>query len=307
MSHFDIYSYETSCRYNVPLSNISWFRCGGDANILWKPNKIDDLIHFCLNFEEKDKIHIIGACSNIIIRDGGVRGVVIKLGSGFSYINQLAEKRIEVGCATLDSNVASFCADNGISGFEFLVGIPGTIGGNIRSNAGCYGREISDVLERLYAIDTNGVEYEFNKDDIGFSYRRNSLPHNMIFTKVIMRGNDGNSKDINDKMNLIKRQRESSQPIREKTSGSTFVNPSAIKAWELIDRCGLRGIRVGNAQMSNLHCNFMINNGNTSAAELEALGELVRSTVKREAGIELCWEIDRIGSYVGLKVDDKRP
>ncbi len=274
---------------------MTWFKVGGAADVLYKPVDEDDIANFLKQNGGKLPVTVIGAGSNIIIRDGGVEGVVIKLGSGFTEIEILPEGDLLVGAACLNFNLAKFTQANGIKGFEFLVGIPGTVGGGVAMNAGSYGLEFKDIVKSVYALDKMGAQMQIPLKDIGFDYRKNSLPTNLIYTKVVFRADRGDPNEIKLKMQDINKKRAETQPITEKTSGSTFANPEGKRAWELIDQAGLRGTRIGDAVISEKHCNFMINQGNANASDMEQLGEFVKNKVKDHSGIELKWEIKRIG------------
>ncbi len=280
---------------NYKLAHLTWFKVGGAADILYKPVDEDDIANFLKQNGGKLPVTVIGAGSNIIIRDGGVEGVVIKLGSGFTEIEILPEGDLLVGAACLNFNLAKFTQANGIKGFEFLVGIPGTVGGGVAMNAGSYGSEFKDIVKSVYALDKTGAQMQIPLKDIGFDYRKNSLPTNLIYTRVVFRADRGDPNEIKLKMQDISKKRAETQPITEKTSGSTFANPEGKRAWELIDQAGLRGMRIGDAVISEKHCNFMINQGNANASDMEQLGEFVKNKVKDHSGIELKWEIKRIG------------
>jgi len=280
---------------NYKLAHLTWFKVGGAADVLYKPVDEDDIANFLKQNGGKLPVTVIGAGSNIIIRDRGVEGVVIKLGSGFTEIEILPEGDLLVGAACLNFNLAKFTQANGIKGFEFLVGIPGTVGGGVAMNAGSYGSEFKDIVKSVYALDKIGAQMQIPLKDIGFDYRKNSLPTNLIYTKVVFRADRGDPDEIKLKMQDINKKRAETQPITEKTSGSTFANPEGKRAWELIDQAGLRGMRIGDAVISEKHCNFMINQGNANASDMEQLGEFVKNKVKDHSCIELKWEIKRIG------------
>ncbi len=282
-------------RENYNLAHLTWFKVGGAADVLYTPVDEDDIANFLKQNGGKLPVTVIGAGSNIIIRDRGVEGVVIKLGSGFTEIEILPEGDLLVGAACLNFNLAKFTQANGIKGFEFLVGIPGTVGGGVAMNAGSYGSEFKDIVKSVYALDKMGAQMQIPLKDIGFDYRKNSLPTNLIYTKVVFRADRGDPNEIKLKMQDINKKRAETQPITEKTSGSTFANPEGKRAWELIDQAGLRGMRIGDAVISEKHCNFMINQGNANASDMEQLGEFVKNKVKDHSGIELKWEIKRIG------------
>jgi len=277
------------------LKHLTWFKVGGNAEVFFKPVDSEDLASFLVQNNQKLPITIFGAGSNIIIRDGGIEGVTVKLGQNFSNIESIDDHLI-VGSSCLNYNLAKFCQANAISGFEFLVGIPGTIGGGVAMNAGAYGHEFKDILVKMEAIDFAGNFRTFTNEEIGFKYRGNSLPKDLIILKAVFKVTKGNSKDILARMNEINNARSQTQPIKERTGGSTFANlTDKLKSWQLIDKAGLRGYRIGDASISELHCNFMINNGNATAKDLEDLGDFVQKKVFEDSGVELNWEIKRIG------------
>jgi len=283
-------------KQNYNLKHLTWLKVGGDADIFFKPEDIEDLKTFLKENNNRFPITVIGAGSNLIIRDKGVEGIVIKLGRNFTDIQFIDNNLIVAGAGCLNSNLAKFCLVNSIAGFEFLVGIPGTVGGGVAMNAGSYGREFKDIVASVEVLDTEGNLIIIPVDRIGFSYRTNSLPKDLIFTRVFFQAeNKEDPNKIKQKMDEISAIRSSSQPVSEKTGGSTFANPEGFKAWELIDKAGLRGVRVGGACMSEMHCNFMINDNNATATDMENLGELIRQKVKENSGVELQWEIKRIG------------
>ena len=284
-------------REEVDLSKNSWFNVGGKAEVLYKPSDTVDLSCFLKNVSKEIPITILGACSNVIIRDKAIDGVVIKLGRGFTDIN-VSGTNVEIGCAALDHNVALFLSEHSLSGLEFLIGIPGVIGGAIAMNAGCYGQELSDHLVSVEAVDIESGKISYlNKDQLGLSYRYNKVANKYIFTKASFALQNRDKQEVQERMNSISSQREETQPIKFKTGGSTFKNPydHRLKAWQLIDKAGLRGYKLGDAQISEKHCNFMLNLGSATAKNLEQLGELVRDRVYRDSGIMLEWEIKRIG------------
>jgi len=291
---------------NAPLGAVGWFRCGGTADILFKPADADDLRAFLTACPQNLPVHVFGVLSNTIIRDGGLRGVTIRLGKEFASVEALPGHRIRVGALALDASVAKAAAAAGVAGLEFFSGIPGTIGGALRMNAGCYGTETKDVLIEAEALDRNGALHKLTPSEMGMAYRHTTTPDDYIFTNAVFQGRAGDPDDITAQMKEIKEKREGSQPIREKTGGSTFANPSATelsqaglpadtKVWQLIDRAGGRGLTIGGAMMSEKHCNFMINTGDAIAADLENLGEEVRRRVAQDSGITLRWEIRRLG------------
>ena len=283
---------------NAPLSQLTWFRVGGPAEILFKPADQDDLIFFLQNCPADISVTVLGVASNIIIRDGGIKGVVIRLGREFAAID-IRDNQITCGAAALDLNAAIAAREAVLTGLEFLSGIPGTIGGALRMNAGAYGREIKDCLIAAEAVDRQGNLHSLSLAEMAFSYRKSGIPADWIFTRAILQGAPGDENTIQSRMDEIKNARESSQPVRARTGGSTFANPASNsgghKAWQLIDEAGCRGLTIGGAKMSELHCNFMINEGNATAADLETLGEKVRAAVMAKSGITLEWEIKRIG------------
>lgn len=292
-------------RNNYNLSHLTWFKVGGSAEIFFKPLDVQDLANFVSQNQQHRSITVLGAGSNIIIRDGGIDGVVVKLGQNFTNIelqndNEIYsnQKSISVGSGCLNYNLAKFCQMHAITGFEFLVGIPGTIGGGVVMNAGAYGSEFKDIIIAIEAIDSRGNFILIPNEEIGFKYRGNNLPKDLIITRAIFKATIGEREMILAKMDEINKNRLATQPIKERTSGSTFANPENHKAWQLIDKAGMRGYRIGGASMSQLHCNFMINHGNSSARDLEDLGDLVKKNVFEDSGISLEWEIKRIGKYV---------
>ena len=284
---------------NYPLSKITWFKVGGPAEVLCLPSNIVELKMILSIVPKEFQINVIGVCSNLLIRDGGVSGVVIKLGHDFKSIRREGNEFV-VGGAALGVIVARLAAKSGISGLEFLSGIPGTIGGAVAMNAGAFGSEISDVFVSCEVIDRFGNFFIFSKNDLNFSYRYSSLLEKYILLNVRLKGAFGNKGHIESKIQRIKSEREKVQPIRKRTGGSTFKNPSSSKrAWELIDIAGCRGLVRGGAIVSTLHCNFLINTGFATATDIEGLGEDVKMRVFNRTGTELEWEIKRIGSNLG--------
>ncbi|KAJ6645044.1 D-alanine--D-alanine ligase, partial [Pseudolycoriella hygida] len=289
-------------RNNYPLKHLNWFKVGGAAEVFFKPVDLADLVDFLLNSPPNISITVLGAGSNTIIRDGGIEGVVIKLGQNFTNIELMPGNKLAVGSGCLNFNLAKFCQENSIRGLEFLIGIPGTIGGGVTMNAGAYNSEFKDIIVEIEAVNFHGEIITLTNEQIGFKYRGNNLPNNLIITKAIFRAEIGDKEAITTKMNGIINNRQTTQPIKERTGGSTFANPTNYKAWELIDKVGMRGYRIGGAVISELHCNFMINSGDALARDLEDLGELVKSKVLADSGISLKWEIRRIGKYdISLK------
>ncbi len=285
---------------NAPLGHMTWLRVGGPAEVLFKPADFDDLAAFLAACPDDVPVTVMGVASNTLVRDGGVPGVVIRLGRGFNGI-EIDGDTVTAGAAALDLNVAMHCAENGLGGLEFLSGIPGTIGGALRMNAGAYGAETADVLVEAVALDSKGATHRLTTQDMNMGYRHNGAPADYIFTGCTLRGMADEPGKIMERIAKIKAAREETQPIRERTGGSTFANPSqddpsvAHKSWELIDAAGCRGLTVGGAQMSEKHCNFMINTGDATAEDIETLGETVRARVLENSGIDLRWEIRRIG------------
>ncbi len=279
---------------NAPLKDLVWFRVGGPAEILFRPTDIEDLATFLYAKPEDLPVTVIGVGSNLLIRDGGIPGVVVRLSGNFGKM--AAEgNRVRAGAAALDAAVARAAAEAGIAGLEFLRGIPGTIGGALRMNAGCYGREIKDVFVEAKAVDASGKLLTLGANDMGFVYRKSAVPDDLIFVEAVFEGTRADPEDVRARMNALVEQRESTQPVRAKTGGSTFKNPPGHKAWQLIDEAGCRGLMHGGAQVSEKHCNFLINTGDATAADIEGLGEEVRARVKVRFGTALEWEIKRVG------------
>ena len=282
---------------NAPIAETTWFRVGGAAQVLASPADEEDLAYLLSALPREIPVTTIGLGSNLIVRDGGVGGVVIRLGGrGFGAIEFTADARVFVGAAAPDQRVAKAAAEAGVAGLAFLRGVPGSIGGALRMNAGAHGGEIKDVLMQARGIDRSGARRAFSNAELGFAYRHNSAPEDIVFTGAMFQGRRGDPAAIQAEMERITRAREATQPIREKTGGSTFKNPAGFKAWELIDRAGCRGLRRGGAQVSDMHCNFLINLGAATAADLETLGEEVRRRVLESSGVALEWEIRRIGA-----------
>ncbi len=281
---------------NSPLAGITWFRVGGPAEVMFRPADRADLMQFLAAKPADAPVTVIGVGSNLLVRDGGVPGVVVRLGRGFADI-RVAGERVTAGAAALDLNVAFGARDAGLAGLEFLSGIPGTIGGALRMNAGAYGREMVDATDAAEALDEEGRLHRLSRAELGFSYRRSAVPDGWIFVSAELLGRPDDPAEIARRMRDIQQTRESSQPIRTRTGGSTFANPTGAKhkAWELIEAAGCRGLRRGGAVVSEQHCNFLINTGNATAADLEGLGEEVRRRVLAATGVALEWEIRRIG------------
>jgi UDP-N-acetylmuramate dehydrogenase len=279
---------------NQSLAELTWFRVGGPAQVLFMPEDEQDLAYALANLPADIPATIIGLGSNLIVRDGGVPGVVIRLGRGFSEI-AVEDTRIRAGAAVPDVKVARAAQEAGIAGLSFMRGIPGGVGGALRMNGGAYGRETKDALVEARAVDRQGRVHVLRNADMGYSYRHCGVPGDYIFTEALYQGERGDPAVIAAEMDKITESREATQPIKSRTGGSTFKNPQGRKAWQLIDAAGCRGLKVGGAQVSELHCNFLINRGGATAADIEALGENVRRRVRETSDIELEWEIGRIG------------
>ncbi len=279
---------------HVILAPTAWFRAGGAAEFLIRPADVEDLATLLRDLPHEMPVTIIGAASNLIIRDGGIPGVVVKLARGFNEI-QVQPDGIIAGAAALDITVAEHAAAANFTGLEFLSGIPGTIGGAVAMNAGAYGGDVSQILDWAELITRSGEVLRLTANELALSYRRSNLPPGAVVTRARFRAQPGDAKAIAARMAEIKTSREATQPVRARTGGSTFANPPDMKAWELIDAAGCRGLSRGDAQVSQLHCNFLLNNGGATAADLEGLGEEVRRRVKETSGVSLHWEIKRIG------------
>jgi UDP-N-acetylmuramate dehydrogenase len=279
---------------DVSLAAITWFRVGGPAEVLFRPADADDLATFLARRPADVPVTVLGVGSNLLVRDGGVPGVVIRLGRAFAAI-EVEGDEIVAGAGALDANVARTALEAGIGGLEFLSGVPGTIGGALRMNAGAYGGEMKDVVASARAVAPDGTIHELDNAALGFAYRGCAVPRDWIFLSARLSGLRTPHEAIARRMDEIRGKREATQPIRTRTGGSTFANPEGAKAWELIDKAGCRGLALGGAKVSEQHCNFLINTGTATAADLEALGEEVRRRVFAATGVRLAWEIDRIG------------
>ena len=279
---------------NQSLAELTWFRVGGPAQVLFMPDDEDDLAYFFANLPPDIPVTVVGLGSNLIVRDGGVAGAAIRLGRGFGEI-AVDGLDVRAGAAVPDVKVARAAQEAGLSGLSFLRGIPGSIGGALRMNGGAYGREVKDALTEARAVDRSGEVHRLSNADMGFSYRHCGIPEDYVFTQALFRADRGDPAVIAAEMDKITEAREATQPVRSRTGGSTFKNPPGQKAWQLIDAAGCRGLRIGDAQVSELHCNFLINLGKATAADIETLGETVRQRVKESSGVELEWEIKRIG------------
>jgi UDP-N-acetylmuramate dehydrogenase len=280
---------------NQPLAELTWFRVGGPAQLLFMPEDEADLAYLLAHLPGEVPVTTIGLGSNLIVRDGGVPGVTIRLGRGFGEF-AVENTDMRVGAAVPDVKVARAAQEAGIAGLSFLRGIPGAIGGALRMNGGAYGRETKDALIEARAVDRSGRIHVLGNIDMHYAYRHCGAPDDYIFTQATLHGERGDPAAIAAEMDKITESREATQPIKSRTGGSTFKNPpGAKKAWQLIDAAGCRGLRVGDAQVSELHCNFLINLGRATAADIETLGESVRRRVKDNSGVDLEWEIRRIG------------
>lgn len=280
---------------NFPLSSITWFRVGGPAQVLFTPADEADLAYFLAHAPADLPVIVLGLGSNLLVRDGGVPGVVIRLGKGFSEIQVEPNCRLRAGTAVPDVKVARAAAEAGIAGLAFYRGIPGSIGGALRMNAGAHGSETKDVLVEARAVDRQGNIHVLSLADMGFRYRHCSISKDWIFTEAVFQGRPGDKAEILEQMEAVAQYREENQPTRERTGGSTFKNPPGHSAWKLIDAAGCRGLRIGGAKVSEMHCNFLINDNDATAEDIERLGETVRARVKATSGIELQWEIVRLG------------
>lgn len=307
---------------NAPIGEQSWFRCGGTADILFKPKDEVDLAAFLRQHPAGDPITIIGGLANTIVRDGGIRGATIQLGKEFAQIETIGRDKIKASCGALNGSIAAAAVKAEIGGFEFLSGIPGSLGGALRMNAGAYGADISDILIAINALDFAGNQYcliprgepngaaalaaNADKVEINLSYRNNDAPHYLIFTSAILKGKAEDYETVKSRITEIKAKRNETQPIKEQTGGSTFANPSPVllkraglpedmRAWQVVEKIGGRGLSIGGAQMSEKHCNFMINTGNATASDLEDLGDELIKRAYHDLGLELHWEIKRIG------------
>jgi UDP-N-acetylmuramate dehydrogenase len=281
---------------NAALAELTWFRVGGPADALFMPADEDDLASFLAATPQDIAVAVVGVGSNLLVRDGGVRGVVVRLGRGFADIRVEDAHRLRAGAGALDVTVARAAADAGLAGLEFLRGIPGTVGGGLRMNAGAYGGEFKDVLIEAHALDRKGRKLTLSCADMGFRYRGCAASEGLIFVEALFQGRPGNAAEIAKRMAAITAAREDTQPIRSRTGGSTFKNlQDGKRAWELIEAAGCRGLVIGDAQVSEKHCNFLINRGAARAADLESLGEEVRRRVREKTGISLEWEIKRLG------------
>jgi UDP-N-acetylmuramate dehydrogenase len=280
---------------NAPLAPLVWFKSGGAAEQLFEPADADDLAAFLRNLNRTTPVMALGLGSNLIVRDGGVAGVVVRLGKPFATVERLDATTLRCGGGASGILVSSAARDAGIAGVEFLRSIPGTVGGFVRMNGGAYGREVSDVLVEADVVLRSGERRTLGLDELGYTYRHSDLPEGAVVVSATFRGAPGDPAAIQAEMDRIAAAREASQPLRSKTGGSTFKNPPGEKAWALIDAAGCRGLTIGGAQVSEKHCNFLLNLGAATSADIEALGEEVRARVKAASGVELDWEIQRVG------------
>ncbi len=289
---------------NAPMDRVTWFRAGGLAELMFHPHDEDDLVTFLKLLPEDMPVLVTGVGSNLLVRDGGIPGVVIRLSAkGFGDLEIVGENRIKAGAICPDKNIAAMALDHGIGGFSFYYGIPGSLGGALRMNAGANGTETKERVVEVHAVDRQGNKHVLTNSDMGYSYRHSDAPNDLIFTHAVFEGFADDKATIRKQMEEVRQHRETVQPVREKTGGSTFKNPDGHSAWKLIDEAGCRGLMNGGAQMSPLHCNFMINTGNATAHDLEYLGEMVRERVLDHSGIKLEWEIKRLGNFMpGLEI-----
>jgi UDP-N-acetylmuramate dehydrogenase len=280
---------------DAPLAPLVWFKSGGAAQWLFEPKDEEDLTSFLRELDPDVPVMALGLGSNLIVRDGGVPGVVIRLGKAFAAIERVDETTLRCGGGASGILVSSTARDAGIAGLEFLRGIPGTVGGFVRMNGGAYGREVSDILVSARLVLRSGEVVEWPLENLGYTYRHSDVPAEAVVVSAVLRGTPGDPAAIGAEMDAIARAREESQPLRSRTGGSTFKNPPGHKAWALVDAAGCRGLRMGDVQVSEKHCNFLLNLGSATSAEIEALGEEVRRRVEAQTHINLEWEIQRVG------------
>jgi len=280
---------------DAPLAPLVWFKSGGNAEWLFEPADRDDLVEFLKQLDPETSVMALGLGSNMIVRDGGVPGVTVRLGKAFSKIERVDDVTLKCGGGASGILVSSTARDAGIAGLEFLRGIPGTVGGFVRMNGGAYGREVCDILVSCTVVLKDGTVEEWPAERLGYSYRHSELPEGAVVVEAVFRGITGDPLIIGQEMDRIAAAREATQPLRSRTGGSTFKNPPGHKAWALVDAAGCRGLRIGDAQVSEKHCNFLLNLGNASSSDIEELGEEVRRRVQDRTNITLEWEIQRIG------------
>lgn len=284
---------------NAPLDKVTWFRAGGPAELLFQPLDEDDLAIFLKALPADVPVTVIGVGSNILVRDGGIKGAVVRLSAkGFGSQERVGDTRIFAGAISPDKHIAGFAMDQGLGGFSFLYGIPGTLGGALKMNAGANGGDIAGRVVELYGMNRKGEKVTIARDDMHYGYRFSDAPADVVFTGALLEGYPEDRDVIRDEMEAVREHRETVQPVKEKTGGSTFKNPEGYSAWRLIDEAGCRGLMIGGAQISPQHCNFMVNLGHASGYDLEDLGETVRERVYNKSGILLEWEIKRLGSFM---------
>jgi UDP-N-acetylmuramate dehydrogenase len=291
----DIPELEGDAERDGSLADFIWFRTGGPAEWLVRPKDVNDLSRFLSGLDASVPVMPVGVGSNLIVRDGGVPGVVVRLPKSFAQVTLEPGNRVRAGAGAMGITVASKARDAGIAGLEFLRGIPGTAGGAVRMNAGAYGREVADILVEAMLVLRDGTVETWPAERFGYTYRHSDMPEGAVVVEAVFQGAPGDPQAIGAEMDRIAEEREASQPLRSRTGGSTFKNPPGKKAWRLIDEAGCRGLQIGDAQVSEKHCNFLLNLGNASAAEIEALGEDVRKRVHDHSGVLLEWEIQRVG------------
>lgn len=282
---------------NFKLTSATWFRVGGPAQLFFQPDDEADLARFLKKLPEDIPVQMLGLGSNMLVRDGGIEGVVIRLGRKFATLETDGALRLRAGAAVPDQKLAKVAADNGIAGFSFYRGIPGVIGGALRMNAGANGGETKDHLLEVRAVNRQGEVVSLSNTEMGYSYRHSSAPDDLIFTSALYEGTAGDPVALKAEVEEVARYREEKQPTRERTGGSTFKNPDGHSAWKLVDEAGCRGLRIGGAQVSEKHCNFLLNVENATGYELELLGETVRKRVVETSGVRLEWEIKRLGTF----------
>ncbi|MFO1047828.1 MAG: UDP-N-acetylmuramate dehydrogenase [Geminicoccaceae bacterium] len=288
-------------RRDVPLGPLTWLRVGGPAELLFQPADVDDLAAFLTALPPDVPVLPMGVASNLLVRDGGIAGVVVRFGGPLAKV-EVAGDLVVAGSGALDQRVAQVAQKAGLSGLEFLIGIPGTIGGAVRMNAGAFGGETKDRLVWAEALDRQGALHRLDNAALGFAYRRSALPPGWIVVRAAFRGEPGDPAQVLARMDAIRAEREAAQPLRAATGGSTFKNPPGGRAWQVIDAAGCRGLRLGAAMVSEKHCNFLINTGGATSEEVERLGERVRQRVREHSGVELEWEVIRVGRPASLEL-----
>ena len=290
---------------DAPLAPLVWFKSGGAAEWLFEPKDVADLQSFLRDLDPETPVMALGLGSNLIVRDGGVSGVVVRLGKAFAKVDTVGQHVLDCGAGASGILVSSTARDNGVAGLEFLRSIPGTVGGFVRMNGGAYGGEVKDILIDCDVVMRDGALATLSVDELNYSYRHSDLPGGAIVVAARFRGTPGEAQAIQAEMDRISASREASQPLRSKTGGSTFKNPEGHRAWQLVDEAGCRGLQIGGAQVSEKHTNFLINTGDATSADIEALGDEVRARVKAKTGIELHWEIQRVGIYAGSAIQER--